>query len=65
LHQQGLMRVITLIDDPAVVRRILTHLGLWAPQDALHPGRAPPVAPDAWPAHASLPLSYHPVPDIA
>jgi hypothetical protein len=25
------MRVIALIDDPAVVRRILEHLGRWAP----------------------------------
>lgn len=28
---QGRMRVIALIDDPAVVRRILKHLGRWAP----------------------------------
>ncbi len=26
------MRVIALIDDPAVVRRILEHLGRWAPE---------------------------------
>jgi hypothetical protein len=23
------MKIIALIDDPAVIRRILTHLGLW------------------------------------
>jgi hypothetical protein len=34
----------------------------WAP-NALE--RAPPVPSSAWPAHASLPLTYHPVPDIA
>lgn len=56
------MRVIALIEDPTVVREILTHLGLWQPQ-ALE--RAPPVRSNAWPAHASLPLKYHAVPDIA
>ncbi|MSP96140.1 MAG: hypothetical protein EXR29_02700 [Betaproteobacteria bacterium] len=30
----GPMRVIALIDDPAVVRRILEHLGRWAPEPA-------------------------------
>ena len=29
---QGPMRVIALIEDPAVVRAILAHLGLWQPQ---------------------------------
>ncbi len=56
------MSVIALIEDPAVVRAILKHLGLWQPE-ALE--RAPPVRPNAWPAHASLPLKYCPVPDIA
>jgi hypothetical protein len=56
------MRVIALIEDPVVVRRILTHLGRWQP-NALE--CAPPVPPEAWAAHASLPLTYHPVPDIA
>ena len=64
MHQKEQMRVIALIDDLAVVRRILTHLGLWAPQHALHLGRAPPVAPDAWPAHPSLALMYNPGPGI-
>jgi hypothetical protein len=59
---KGPMRVIALIEDPVVVRAILTHLGRWQPK-ALE--RAPPVPPGAWPAHASLPLTYHPVPDIA
>ena len=56
------MRVIALIEDPVVVRAILVHLGRWQPK-ALE--RAPPVPPSAWPAHASLPLTYHPLPDIA
>lgn len=38
------------------------HLECWQPEA---PERAPPVAPEAWPAHASLALTYHPVPDIA
>ena len=52
-----------LIDDKAVIRRILTHLGLWAPQVEAQRGPGPP-APD--PPEASVPiLTYHPVPDIA
>jgi len=45
-----------------VVREILTHLGRWQPEAQ---ERAPPVPPEAWPAHASLTLTYHPIPDIA
>lgn len=59
---RGPMRVIALIEDPVVVRAILKHLGLWQPEAA---ERAPPVRPNAWPAHASLPLTYCPLPDIA
>ena len=29
---KGPMRIIALIDDPPVVRRILEHLGLWEPE---------------------------------
>jgi hypothetical protein len=51
------MRVIALIDDPAVIERILSWLGLWAP---LRPvGRSPPAG------SPSLPLTYDAVPDIA
>jgi hypothetical protein len=56
------MRVIALIEDPRVVRRILEHLGHWAPR-AMQ--RSPPPGLEAWPVHASLPLTYRPVPDIA
>jgi hypothetical protein len=56
------MRVIALIEDPGVIRRILDHLGLWAP---LATERSPPLAAASWPRHANLPLTYHPVPDIA
>ena len=59
---KGPMRVIALVDDPGVVRRILEHLGRWQPE-AME--RSPPVPPEAWPANASFALTYHPVPDIA
>lgn len=47
--------------DPLHPPCTLVHLGRWQSEA---PARAPPVAPDAWPAHASLALTYHPVPDI-
>jgi hypothetical protein len=59
---KGPMRVIALIEDPGVIRHILEHLGLWAP---LPTERSPPVDPASWPPYVSLPLTYHPVPDIA
>jgi hypothetical protein len=54
--------LIALIDDAAVVRRILEHLGRWAPDPA---ARGPPVQAAEWPANAVIPLTYHPVPDVA
>jgi hypothetical protein len=51
------MRVIALIQDPAVIERILAWLGLWEPPQ---PGGPSPPA-----SSPSLPLSYYPVPDIA
>ena len=51
------MRVIALIEDPAVIERILSWLGLWQPLP--DGGPSPPTG------HGSLPLTYHPVPDIA
>ena len=56
------MRVIALIDDPGVVRRILEHLGRWAPEPA---ARGPPAKTHDWPANAVIPFTYHAVPDIA
>ena len=60
---QGPMRVIALIDDKAVIRKILTHLGMWVPQIEAGRGPAPP-APDP-PKPAAHIRTYHPVPDIA
>jgi len=42
---KGPMRVIALIEDAAVIRKILSHLGLWAPHHAPRKGPGPP-APD-------------------
>jgi hypothetical protein len=55
------MRVIALIKDHQVIRRILEHLGRWAPEPA---ERAPPAAAPNWPVNAVIPLAHHPVPDI-
>jgi hypothetical protein len=46
----------------SIIRRILEHLGWWAPLAA---ERSPPPAAASWPWHVSPPLTYHPVPDIA
>ena len=56
------MRLIAVIDDATVIRKILTHLRLWNPhpKEPDHPARDPP-----WPANTTIPLTYHPVPDIA
>ncbi len=58
----GPMRVIALIEDPGIIRRILEHLGRWAPEAS---ERGPPAAAPTWPTNAVIPLAYHPVPDIA
>ena len=63
---KGPMQVIALIDDPAVVRRILQHLNLWSPAKRYLPARGPPGAAVDFPATESTnALTYHPVPDIA
>lgn len=56
------MRIIALIDNADVIEQILKHLSVWdpppAPRDASGPD--PP-----WPKDEIIPLTYHPVPDIA
>ena len=56
------MRIIAVIDELAVIRNILKHLRLWNPtsEQQRHPTRDPP-----WPPGATIPITYHPVPDIA
>ena len=39
---EGRCRVIACIDDPVVIRKILTHLGVPATSIQLHPARGPP-----------------------
>ena len=53
------MRIIAVIDDPAVIRRILKHLRLWQPtsEQPHYPARDPP-----WPADTTIPLTCHPFP---
>lgn len=58
---KGPMRVIALIDDPGVVRRILEHLGRWAPEPAERgpaaqapAARNPALAQKKSPAYAGL-----------
>jgi hypothetical protein len=46
------MRVIALIDDAGVVRRILEHLGRWAPESA---ERGPSAQAPDWPRNAVIP----------
>jgi hypothetical protein len=61
------MHVIALIDDAAVIRRILEHLGCWAPRHARQNQRAPPAAGKGIDG-LKPPMrqwTYHPVPDIA
>ena len=63
----ALMHVIALIDDATVIRRILEHLGLWAPRKPRQNQRAPPAAGKG--IDGSKPpireLTHHPVTDIA
>jgi len=46
------MRVIALIDEPAEVRRILEHVGRWAPEPA---ERGPPSEVSDWRVTRSSP----------
>lgn len=62
----GPMQVISLIDEPAVIRRILKHLHLWSPVKRYISARGPPVAArDGAEAESTEVLTYHPVSDIA
>jgi hypothetical protein len=40
------MRIVSLIDDPEVIERILRHLGLWEQGVRVLPARAPPEITD-------------------
>ena len=56
------LRIIALIDDACVVERIHRHLKMWDPlPDPISPAGPDPPCPQG----ETLPLTYHPVPDIA
>ena len=61
------MRVIALIDDETVIRRILEHLGIWAPREPRQNQRAPPADRKVidGPKPPVQEWTYHAVPDIA
>jgi len=56
------LRIIARIDDGNVIERILRHLNEWqpAPVTITTTGPDPPI-----PEGENLPLTYHPLPDIA
>ena len=56
------MRVIALIEVPELIKPILRHLEVWdpLPETISCAGPDPPL-----PNGETLPLAYHPVPDIA
>ena len=56
------MHIIALIEGAGVIERILKHLAVWDPPPRTIDcaGPDPPV-----PKGETLPLTYHPVPDIA
>ena len=54
------MKMIALIEDPAVIRRILTHLGLWRERKGNERGTAPLEAPVS-----DAGLVYEPVDDLS
>jgi hypothetical protein len=55
------MRIVAVIEEKLVIERILRHIGAWAPRP---PSQAPPEHDD-WPQNGQIPLTYHPLPDIA
>ena len=61
-HCGATMRIIALIDNADVVARILKHLSVWDPTPEPRDTNGPDPP---WPKDETLPLTYHPVPDIA
>ena len=50
------MRVIAVIDQPAVIEKILHHLGLWVGPSPHHACRAPPNTPHWEPSDVEDPM---------
>jgi len=61
------MHVIALIDAATVIRRILEHLGRWAPRKPHRKQRAPPADEKGidGPKPPLQEWTYHPIPEIA
>ena len=59
-HCGGEMRFLAVIEEEPVIERILRHIKAWGPRPPL---RVPPD--DDWPEDSQIPLTYHPLPDIA
>ena len=57
----GAMRFVAVIEEAPVIERILRHVRAWDPTQPL---RGPLVESD-WPPQSQIPLTYHPVPDMA
>ncbi len=55
------MRNLSVIEEAALIERILRHLGVWDPRP---PSQVPP-ANDDWPINGQMPLTDCPLPDIA
>ena len=61
-HCGARIRIIALIDNAEIIERILRHLNLWdPPPETFHCAGPGPAVPKG----ETLPLTYHPVPDIA
>ena len=59
-HCGGEMRYMAVIENEPVIEIILRPIKVWNPRPPL---RAPPD--DDWPESSQIPLTYHPVADIA
>jgi len=57
----GLLK-LRQIDNADVIERILKHLKVWHPQPEIISAAGPDPP---WPQAETLPITYHPVPDIA
>jgi hypothetical protein len=62
------MKIISLIDEPSLIERILRHLGLWRQRPDLHDGKirvafGGPVVledyDDGWPRYEAPVITYH------
>jgi len=60
-HCGGEIRFLAVIEETPVIERIPCHIGTWGPSPAVW---VPPNK-DEWSDQSQIPLTYHPVPDVA